>query len=137
MADGAAERGIPLVVGTTGFEPEQKRTSWRRAAATIPLLISSNFSKAVNLLLRLAGEAARPWATRPTSRSSSGTTTSRRTPPSGTALRLAEVVGQGDRLRPVRPRPERAGRRAARGARSACTPSGPATTRASTRSSSA
>ena len=76
-----APSGIPLVVGTTGFEPEQKAYGLEAGRDRIPLLISPNLSRAVNLLMRLAGEAARcPGRLRPTSRSSSGTTTSRRTP---------------------------------------------------------
>src|SRR5437868_4708400 len=49
LAKTCAERGVPLAVGTTGFEPEQRR-ELERAAGKIPLLISSNFSKAVHLL---------------------------------------------------------------------------------------
>ena len=52
------DRGIPLIVGTTGFSPEQ-RNLLEQAAAKIPLLVSPNMSRAVNLLMRLVGETAR------------------------------------------------------------------------------
>lgn len=52
------ERGIPLVVGTTGLTPDQ-RAELDQAAETIPLLVASNFSKAVNLLFKLAAIAAK------------------------------------------------------------------------------
>lgn len=91
IAARCADRGIPLVVGTTGFDPAQLR-SFEAVTSRIPVLISPNMSRAVNLLMRLVSEAAR----------SVGTTTDiaiierhHRTKidaPSGTALRLAEVV---------------------------------------------
>ena len=55
------ERGVPLVVGTTGFDPSQRR-SLETESARIPLLISPNMSRAVNLLMKLVGEAARALA---------------------------------------------------------------------------
>ena len=57
IAERCAERGIPLVVGTTGFDPAQLR-DLEAASMRIPLLISPNMSRAVNLLMRLVGEAA-------------------------------------------------------------------------------
>ena len=91
IAARCADLGIPLVVGTTGFDPDQLR-SLESAATRIPLLVSPNMSRAVNLLMRLVAEAAR----------SAGTTTDiaiierhHRTKvdaPSGTALRLAEIA---------------------------------------------
>jgi 4-hydroxy-tetrahydrodipicolinate reductase len=93
LAGVCAARGIPLVVGTTGLEPPQ-RTELERAAATIPLLISSNFSKAVNLLMRLAGEAARALGDAADVEIVERHHHFKKDAPSGTALRLAEVVGQ-------------------------------------------
>jgi 4-hydroxy-tetrahydrodipicolinate reductase len=91
IAARCADCGIPLVVGTTGFDRAQLR-GFEVAATRIPLIISPNMSRAVNLLMRLVAEAAR----------SVGTTTDvaiierhHRTKvdaPSGTALRLAEIV---------------------------------------------
>src|SRR5262249_54371662 len=87
------DRGIPLVVGTTGFEPEQKREV-EKAADRIPVLISPNLSRAVNLLMRLAGEAARALGGSADIEIVERHHHFKKDAPSGTALRLAEIVGQ-------------------------------------------
>jgi 4-hydroxy-tetrahydrodipicolinate reductase len=84
----------PLVVGTTGFEPEQRRTL-ERAAEKIALLISPNLSRAVNLLMRLAGAAARALGPDADIEIVERHHHFKKDAPSGTALRLAEIVGQG------------------------------------------
>ncbi len=93
IAGRCAARGIPLVIGTTGFDSSQLR-SLDALATRIPLLISPNMSRAVNLLMKLVGEAAR---------SASGLTDiaiverhhrTKIDAPSGTALRLAEIARQ-------------------------------------------
>jgi 4-hydroxy-tetrahydrodipicolinate reductase len=86
-------RAIPLVVGTTGFEPEQRRTL-ERAAETIALLISPNLSRAVNLLMRLAAEAARVLGQDADIEIVERHHHFKKDAPSGTALRLAEIVGR-------------------------------------------
>lgn len=93
LASECAGRGIPLVVGTTGFEPAERREV-ERAAANIPLLIASNFSKAVNLLMRLAGEAAKALGEAADIEIVERHHRFKKDAPSGTALRLAEIVGQ-------------------------------------------
>ena len=93
LAAVCAARAIPLVVGTTGFEPEQRRVL-ERAAEKIPLLISPNLSRAVNLLMRLAGEAARALGDAADVEIVERHHHFKKDAPSGTALRLAEVVGQ-------------------------------------------
>ncbi len=108
----APRAGIPLVVGTTGFEPEQRR-ELEAAAATIPLLISPNLSRAVNLLMRLVGEAARALGDAADIEIVERHHHFKKDAPSGTALRLAEIVGQAIGVGPVRPRPAGPGRRAA------------------------
>jgi 4-hydroxy-tetrahydrodipicolinate reductase len=87
------ERRIPLVVGTTGFEPEAKRQI-EAAAASIPVLLSPNMSRAVNLLFRLAAEAARALGDAADVEIVERHHHFKKDAPSGTALRLAEVVGQ-------------------------------------------
>jgi 4-hydroxy-tetrahydrodipicolinate reductase len=52
-----AERGIPLVLATTGFSEPQKEQILA-AAARIPLLWAPNMSRAVNLTMKLATVAA-------------------------------------------------------------------------------
>lgn len=93
IAGVCAERGIPLVVGTTGFEPEQRR-ALEAYSSRIPLLIASNFSKAVNLLFRLAGEAARALGDAADIEIVERHHHFKKDAPSGTALTLAKVVGE-------------------------------------------
>jgi 4-hydroxy-tetrahydrodipicolinate reductase len=87
------ERGTPLVVGTTGFEPEQ-RQALRDAAATIPVLVASNFSKAVNLLFRLVEMAARSLGDAADIEVVERHHHFKKDAPSGTALTLAEVAAR-------------------------------------------
>jgi 4-hydroxy-tetrahydrodipicolinate reductase len=93
LAEQCAEHRTPLVVGTTGFEPEQRRTL-ERAAERIALLISPNLSRAVNLLMRLAGTAARALGQDADIEIVERHHHFKRDAPSGTALRLAEIVGR-------------------------------------------
>jgi len=93
-------RKIPLVVGTTGFEPDQKR-ELESAAATIPILIASNFSKAVNLLFRLVGITAKALGDDADIEVVERHHHFKKDAPSGTALTLAEVAARAigsDRL---------------------------------------
>jgi 4-hydroxy-tetrahydrodipicolinate reductase len=87
------EKHIPLVVGTTGLEPALRK-ELEAAAARIPLLISPNLSRAVNLLIRLAGEAAKAIGEKADIEIVERHHHFKKDAPSGTALRLAEVVGQ-------------------------------------------
>ena len=87
------QRRVPLVVGTTGLEPDQK-SQVEAAAATIPVLISPNMSRAVNLLFRLVAEAARTLGNSADVEIVERHHHFKKDAPSGTALRLAEVVGQ-------------------------------------------
>ena len=57
IAEACARQGIALVVGTTGLEPEQKE-HLKGYAGQIPLLVSPNVSRAVNVLMALVKQAA-------------------------------------------------------------------------------
>jgi 4-hydroxy-tetrahydrodipicolinate reductase len=92
FVEACVDRKVPLVVGTTGLEPEQRREV-EAAAATIPVLISSNFSRGVNLLFRLAAEAARALGDAADIEIVERHHHFKKDAPSGTALRIAEVVG--------------------------------------------
>lgn len=50
--------GTPMVIGTTGFSPEQ-RAAIEQAARHIPIVLAANFSVGVNLCLKLLDMAAR------------------------------------------------------------------------------
>jgi len=96
LAIGAICRGrrIPLVVGTTGFEGGQ-RGELEAASADIPVLISPNMSRAVNLLMKLVGEAARVLGSAADIEIIERHHRTKKDAPSGTALRLGEVAGRG------------------------------------------
>jgi 4-hydroxy-tetrahydrodipicolinate reductase len=55
----AARHGTALVVGTTGFSPEQREEMARAVERKVPAVISSNFSIGVNIFWQLLREAAR------------------------------------------------------------------------------
>ena len=93
IAEVCARAGTPLVVGTTGFEPEQK-AELAGFADRIALLISPNTSRAVNLLMRLVGEAARALGDSADIEVVERHHRLKKDAPSGTALRLAEVASK-------------------------------------------
>lgn len=53
----AAREGIPIVIATTGLSQEQQQEI-RECAKTVPVFLSFNMSLGVNLMLRLAKQAA-------------------------------------------------------------------------------
>jgi 4-hydroxy-tetrahydrodipicolinate reductase len=91
IAERCADRGIPLVVGTTGFDAAQLR-GFEAVTTRIPLLISPNMSRAVNLLMLLVAEAARSVGTMTDIAIVERHHRTKVDAPSGTALRLAEIV---------------------------------------------
>ncbi|MBF0190777.1 MAG: 4-hydroxy-tetrahydrodipicolinate reductase [Magnetococcales bacterium] len=54
----AMAQNAPMVIGTTGFDAAG-REAIRRASERIPIVFAPNFSVGVNLMFRLAAEAAR------------------------------------------------------------------------------
>ncbi|MGB4051936.1 MAG: 4-hydroxy-tetrahydrodipicolinate reductase [Methanoculleus sp.] len=55
----AARNNVALVVGTTGFSPEQGEIIRSAVEGSVPAVISSNFSVGVNIFWELVREAAR------------------------------------------------------------------------------
>jgi 4-hydroxy-tetrahydrodipicolinate reductase len=94
IAEWCRQRGVALVVGTTGFSREQ-RAELESASPRIPILISPNMSRAVNLLMKLVGEAARVLGGSADIEIIERHHRTKKDAPSGTALRLAEFAGQG------------------------------------------
>jgi len=86
-----ADRGIALVIGTTGFSEEQK-AELRAASRRIPVLLAPNMSAGVNVLFRLVADAARALGTGYEVEVVEMHHRMKRDAPSGTALRLAEVA---------------------------------------------
>ena len=54
----AARHGVALVVGTTGFTPEQREEMRIAIEGNVPAVISSNFSVGMNIFWRLVRNAA-------------------------------------------------------------------------------
>ena len=91
IAVACRSRGIPILVGTTGLEPEQRR-SIEAAGEAIPVLIAPNTSRAVNLLFKLAGDAARALGPSADVEIVERHHRLKKDAPSGTAIRLADVI---------------------------------------------
>ncbi|MFB6139613.1 MAG: 4-hydroxy-tetrahydrodipicolinate reductase [Halosimplex sp.] len=56
LADACAEAGVGMVVGTTGFDDDQM-AALDEAAASVPVLKATNFSRGIQVLLRNVREA--------------------------------------------------------------------------------
>jgi 4-hydroxy-tetrahydrodipicolinate reductase len=90
-AQACAARGVPLLVGTTGFD-ERTRAMLDSAAHRIPVLIAPNTSVGVGVLRQLAGLAAAALGEGFDVEISEAHHRLKRDAPSGTALALAEAV---------------------------------------------
>lgn len=90
-AAACAERGVALVVGTTGFSAQAK-AELAGYARRIPVLMAPNMSVGVNVLFRLVAEAARALGPSYEVEISEMHHRAKKDAPSGTALRLAEVA---------------------------------------------
>jgi 4-hydroxy-tetrahydrodipicolinate reductase len=93
VAEVCSQQGIPLVVGTTGFEPEQKE-KLAEFADRIAILVSPNTSRAVNLLMKLVGEAAKALGDSADIEIFERHHRLKKDAPSGTALRLADIAAR-------------------------------------------
>jgi 4-hydroxy-tetrahydrodipicolinate reductase len=93
LARVAAERGLPIVVGTTGLNAAQKEELQKFAASTA-LLFAPNFSVGMNAVFRLAAEAARLLGASYDIEIVESHHRFKKDAPSGTALRLAERVAE-------------------------------------------
>ena len=97
----AAARGVPCVVGTTGFQPAERK-ELEALARRIPVVLAANFSVAVNVLFHLAREAGRLLGEGFDAEIVELHHAAKIDAPSGTALRLAEAIAE--RLGPERER---------------------------------
>ncbi len=92
-AELCAERKVALVVGSTGFSPEARERIAEAAKAT-PILMSPNMSVGVNLMIQMAGELARRLGAGYDVEILELHHRHKVDAPSGTALRLAEVIAE-------------------------------------------
>jgi 4-hydroxy-tetrahydrodipicolinate reductase len=99
IAQRCKERKIPLVVGTTGLDAGQRQLL-ESSSAQIPILIAPNMSRAVNVLMRLVGQAARALGAAADIAIVERHHRTKKDAPSGTALRLAQCAREGS------PRPQ-------------------------------
>lgn len=83
-----------LVIGTTGFTPEQK-AKIEAAAKQIPICLSGNFSIGINLCLKLVQDAARTLGEKFDIEIVEAHHRAKVDAPSGTALMLGEAAAKG------------------------------------------
>ncbi len=88
-----AERGLPMVVGTTGFSAEQTR-ALATATAGMPLCQAPNFAPGVNLTFKLVEAAAKAFGDSVDIEIVEAHHRHKIDAPSGTALSLGEVVAK-------------------------------------------
>lgn len=98
-AGACAAAGVPLLVGTTGFDAGS-RAALERAAALIPVLIAPNTGIGVHVMTRLVALAAAALGGAADVEISEAHHRLKRDAPSGTALALGEAVAgaRGARL---------------------------------------
>ena len=87
----AAEKGKSVVVGTTGFSPEQKKEI-EQLAKKIPIVVAPNMSIGVNVLFKLVGDAARVLGDAYDVEIVEAHHKFKKDAPSGTAVRISEIV---------------------------------------------
>lgn len=87
----AVKANTPIVIGTTGFSPEES-LQIQTAAKKIPILQSPNMSLGVNLMLTLVAKAAKALDADFDIEILEAHHKLKQDAPSGTALKLAEVI---------------------------------------------
>jgi 4-hydroxy-tetrahydrodipicolinate reductase len=101
-ARACAAVGVPILIGTTGFDAEA-RAELERAAQSIAVLVAPNTSVGVAVLAKLVADATASLGSSYDVEISEAHHRMKRDAPSGTALRLGEVVAgeRGQRLSEV------------------------------------
>jgi len=87
----AVERGVAVVIGTTGLDEQQKQQI-TEAGKKVGVLLAPNMSVGVNLLFRLVGEVAAALGEDYDIEIGEAHHRFKKDAPSGTALRLAENI---------------------------------------------
>ncbi|HYX90759.1 MAG TPA: 4-hydroxy-tetrahydrodipicolinate reductase [Myxococcaceae bacterium] len=91
-----AERGVALVVGSTGFTAETK-AALARHAQRVPMVVSPNMSIGMNLVIRAAAELAQRLGEGFDVEIVEAHHRMKKDAPSGTALRMAEEIARATR----------------------------------------
>ncbi|MGN7611862.1 4-hydroxy-tetrahydrodipicolinate reductase [Magnetococcales bacterium HHB-1] len=89
----AVKHKTPLVIGATGFDAAGK-AALKDAAKTIPIVFAPNFSVGVNLIFKLAAEAAKILGDDFDVEIFEAHHRNKVDAPSGTAMRLGEVIAE-------------------------------------------
>jgi 4-hydroxy-tetrahydrodipicolinate reductase len=89
--DACMKHGKRAIIGTTGFTPEEKARI-EAAAKRIPIAMAPNFAVGVNVLFKLAGDAAKALGDDFDVEIVEAHHRQKVDAPSGTALRLGEIV---------------------------------------------
>ncbi|HTN54240.1 MAG TPA: 4-hydroxy-tetrahydrodipicolinate reductase [Anaeromyxobacter sp.] len=92
-AELCAEKGVALVIGSTGFTPEAKARV-AAAARKVPVVLSPNMSVGVNVVFELVRQAARTLGDDYDVEIVEIHHKHKRDAPSGTAVRLGEVAAE-------------------------------------------
>jgi 4-hydroxy-tetrahydrodipicolinate reductase len=90
-AEQCAAAGVAMVIGTTGFTPEQE-AHLQAATATIPVCKASNFSTGVNIAFQLLAQAAKAMGDDVDIEIVEAHHRHKIDAPSGTALSMGEVI---------------------------------------------
>ncbi len=93
LARQCATRGLPLVIGTTGFT-EENLSELAEIAQKIPMVLAPNMSVGINVLLRLVEETARLLGPDYDLEIIEAHHRNKVDAPSGTAIRLAQVLAE-------------------------------------------
>ena len=89
----SAGKGKPVVVGTTGFSPDQRKEI-EQIGKKIPCVVAPNMSIGVNVLFKLVAEAARVLGDTYDVEIVEAHHRFKKDAPSGTAVRISEIVAE-------------------------------------------
>ena len=87
----ASERGVPMVIGSTGFTPQQMEKV-ARLTERAPCVLSPNMSVGVNLMFKVVGEIARILGDDYDVEILEAHHRFKKDSPSGTAMKLGDIV---------------------------------------------
>lgn len=107
----AAELGVPIVVGTTGWQDQLEQIKWLIEKNNSALVWSPNFSIGANVFARVVSDAARLLKNDPSYGAWAWEIhhVTKKDAPSGTLLKLVEAMKKAGYQRPIHSSSNRAG----------------------------